>query len=113
FFFTWNVNLVVLFDRKKWHLPLMERRVQDYALGLELEDREDVERKEIEIRIQEFLENFFAQFAEIAVGKKPEWGMRLDEWFIRSFEHHILWPVKLTRDYLWAKADADKAFDQH
>jgi hypothetical protein len=36
FFFTWNVNLLVLFDRKKWHLPLMERRVQDYELGLDL-----------------------------------------------------------------------------
>jgi len=111
FFFTWNVNLLVLFDRKKWHLPIMERRVQDYALGLELESREDVGRKEVEIRLQEYLAEFFAQFAEIAAGKKPEWGMRLDEWFIRSFEHHILWPVKLTRDYLWAKADTDKAFD--
>lgn len=111
FFFTWNVNLFVLFDRKKWHLPLMERRVQDYELGLDLECREDVDRAEVEIRIQEFLAEFFAQFAEIALGQKPEWGMRLDLWFIRSFEHHILWPVKLTRDHLWARADADKAFD--
>ncbi len=113
FFFTWNVNLLVLFDRKKWHLPLMERRVQDYELGLDLESREDVDRAEVEIRIQEFLAEFFAQFAEIALGQKPEWGMRLDDWFIRSFEHHILWPVKLTRDHLWAKADADKTFDHH
>lgn len=113
FFFTWNVNLLVLFDRKKWHLPQMERRVQDYELGLDLENREDVDLKEVEIRIQEFLAEFFAQFAEIALGKKPEWGMRLDEWFIRSFEHHILWPVKLTRDNLWARADTDKTFDHH
>ncbi|MCI0541191.1 MAG: SAM-dependent methyltransferase [Verrucomicrobiales bacterium] len=111
FFFTWNVNLLVLFDRKKWHLPLMERRVQDYELGLDLESREDVDRKEVEIRLQEYLAKFFAQFAEIAVGKKPEWGMRLDEWFIRSFEHHILWPVKLTRDHLWMRTGENKSFD--
>ena len=91
----------------------MERRVQDYELGLDLESREDVDRKEVEIRIKEFLADFFAQFAEIALGKKPEWGMRLDQWFVRSFEHHILWPVKRTRDHLWAKAGADKTFDHH
>src|ERR1041385_1083069 len=44
FFFTWNVNLLVLFDRKKWHLPLMERRVQDFELGLTLGHREAVGR---------------------------------------------------------------------
>lgn len=113
FFFTWNVNLLVLFDRKKWHLPLMERRVQDYELGLDLENREDVELPEVEARIQKFLEEFFGQLSDIALGNKPEWGMRLDVWFIRSFEHHILWPVKLTRDYLWARADHDKSFDHH
>jgi len=113
FFFTWNVNLLVLFDRKKWHLPLMERRVQDYELGLDLESREDLDRKEVELRLKEFLTDFFAKFAEIVLGKKPEWGMRLDRWFIRSFEHHVLWPVKLTRDYLWSKASADKTFDHH
>lgn len=34
FFFTWNVNLLVLFDRKLWHLPLPERRVQGIRSGV-------------------------------------------------------------------------------
>lgn len=38
FFFTWNVNKLVLFDAKKWHLPIMERRVKDYDLGLDLDN---------------------------------------------------------------------------
>ncbi|MBI4662499.1 MAG: N-6 DNA methylase [Verrucomicrobia bacterium] len=113
FFFTWNVNLLVLFDRKKWHLPLMERRVQDFELGLALESRDEVDRPEVEAGIKKFLAEFLAEFAEIALGRKPEWGMRLDQWFIRSFEHHILWPVELTRNYLSARADTDKTFDHH
>src|SRR5882762_2945091 len=38
FFFTWNVNKFVLFDAKKWQLPIMERRVKDYDLGLDLDN---------------------------------------------------------------------------
>src|SRR5437870_11248048 len=53
FFFTWNVNKLVLFDSKLWHKPLPERRVKDYDLGLELDNREDVSRPEVEKRIQE------------------------------------------------------------
>ncbi|MBM3890622.1 MAG: hypothetical protein FJ388_16030, partial [Verrucomicrobia bacterium] len=111
FFFTWNVNVLVLFDRKKWHLPIMERRVQDYSLGLDLDKPEDVDRPEVESRLQTFLADFFGKFAAIAEGKQPEWGMRLDEWFIRAFEHHVSWPVKLTAEFLWARSNADKAFD--
>ncbi len=113
FFFTWNVNLLVLFDRKKWHLPLMERRVQDYPLGFDLQQTEDIDRPEVEDRLKEYLADFFAAFAGIAEGKQPEWGMRLDQWFIRAFEHHVLWPVKLTAESLWNKADSDRSFDSH
>ena len=48
FFFTWNVNSFVLFDRKKWHLPPLERRVKEYPLGLALDKPEDVDRVEAE-----------------------------------------------------------------
>jgi len=111
FFFTWNVNDFVLFDRKKWQLPPMERRVQEYPLGLALDSAEDIDRAETETRVKKFVSDFFGQFAAILAGQQPEWGMRLDEWFIRSFESHISWPVKLTADFLWAQANASKTFD--
>lgn len=111
FFFTWNVNLFVLFDRKLWHLPLPERRVQDFELGLNLRQREDVERPEVEARLQQYLADLFAELAEIVSGRKAVWGMPPDQWFIRSFEHHVLWPVELTQTHLWTRADADKGFD--
>ena len=62
FFFTWNVNTFVLFDAKKWHLPLMERRVREFDLGLDLEHPEDVSRPEAEKGVQAFLAEFLGQF---------------------------------------------------
>src|SRR5208337_2727442 len=59
----------------------------------------------------QFLATFFGELAAILSGQQPEWGMRLDEWFIRAFESHIAWPVKLTADFLFAKSGADKSFD--
>jgi len=34
FFFTWNVNKLVLFDRSLWDKSLYEKRIQEYDLGL-------------------------------------------------------------------------------
>lgn len=111
FFFTWNVNKLVLFDSKLWELPLYERRVKDYDLGLDLDSPDDVSRAEVEARIQAFLLEFFSELRDIAAGKKLDWGLPPDAFFIRAFESHIGWPVKLTAEHLWAQADASKTFD--
>jgi len=111
FFFTWNVNKLVLFDSKKWDAPLMERRVREFDLGIDLDDPDDVSRPEIEKRIQEFLAEFFAALHEIAAGRKPDWGMLPDELFIRAFESHIAWPVKLTAEFFHTQSATDKKFD--
>lgn len=111
FFFTWNVNKFVLFDAKLWHLPIMERRVKDYDLGLDLDNPYDVSRAEVEKSIQKFLTDFFADLQVIMDGKQPDWGIPPDEFFIRAFESHISWPVKLTAEFLWAESAADKQFN--
>ena len=110
FFFTWNVNEFVLYDRKKWNLPLPERRVQDYLLGLDLEKPSDVDRPQVEERIKIWLEEFFGGLAAIISGQQPEWGMRLDEWFICAFESHIDWAVKKTSEFLSRQSTHDKSF---
>ena len=110
FFFTWNVNQLVLFDRKKWQLPILERRVQEYPLGMELEGPQDLERAEVGVCIQDFLAKFFGEFAAIVAGTQPAWGMGLDEWFIRAFESHICWVAKLTAEYLGAESAAHLDF---
>ncbi len=37
--------------------------------------------------------------------------MAPDEYFIRAFNSHISWPVKLTSEFLLAKSESDKGFD--
>lgn len=113
FFFTWNVNKLVLFDSKKWNVPMMERRLTDWDLGLDLDQPEDVSRPEVEKAIQVFLGKFFAQFHEIAAGIKTDWAKPPDQYFISAFESHIDWPVRLTREFLTTKSSTDKSFDLH
>lgn len=63
FFFTWNVNTFVLFDLTRWRRGADKRRVADYDLRLGLSRRQDLDRPEVEARIREFLETFYAGFA--------------------------------------------------
>lgn len=111
FFFTWNVNILVLFDSKKWHLAIDDRQMADYNLGLALERREDVDRPEVEAQIKVFLETFYGEFAAILSGAKPDWAQPLGAFFLRAFESHLDWPAKLTAAYLHRKAESDKGFD--
>src|SRR5665213_153217 len=113
FFFTWNVNKLVLFDSKKWNVPIMERRLNDWDLGLDLEKTEDVSRAEVEAAIREFLARFFAEFHEIAEGIRTDWAKPPDQYFISAFESHISWPVKLAREFLTEKSATNKSFDTH
>ena len=61
--------------------------------------------------MKRFLASFFAEFAAIVTGQQPDWGMPPDKFFIRAFESHISWPVKLTAEFLWAKSARLKTFD--
>ncbi|MGA2867388.1 MAG: N-6 DNA methylase [Verrucomicrobiota bacterium] len=113
YFFTWNVNRFVLFDRSKYNFPMIERRIRDWHLGLELTSPEDCKRAEALAYIRDiFLPDFFSQFAEIVRGEAGEWGKPPDEIFIHSLESHLDWPVVGTRDYLAAACRQDSAFGQ-
>lgn len=112
FFFTWNVNKLVLFDSSLWQKPLYERRVKEYDLGLNLQKPADVDRAEVEEDIRAFLAAFFIDFAQIVLGEREDWGMAPDELFVRAFECHISWAVKLTSEFLAQKAANDPGFDQ-
>ena len=112
YFFTWNVNLFVLWDRKKWDVPLLERRVREWKLGLDLDSSEDAGRPDVLAHIQRrFLPELFADLAEICTGRKPDWAMPPDDIFIRSMESHLEWPIALTKSWLAEQAEKRKPFD--
>ncbi|MBN1396142.1 MAG: N-6 DNA methylase [Pirellulales bacterium] len=111
FFFTWNVNTFVLFDRSQWNKPMIERRVKEWDLGLRLDNSGQCNLPEVQAKVRDvFLPKFFGEFAEIVLGRIPDWGMRPDEIFIRSLESHLDWPVVGTRDFLAEECSRDKAF---
>ena len=111
FFFTWNVNKFVLFDRSQWQRPMIDRRVKEWDLGIGLTTSGQCVLPEIQAKIRdEFLPRFLAEFAAIVSGQKPDWGMPADEIFIRSLESHLDWPIQGTRDYLAESCRGNKAF---
>ena len=112
YFFTWNVNTFVLWDREKWGVPLLERRVREWRLGLDLASPEDVARLEVLDRIKtKFLPALLSDLAAIVTGQVADWGMPPDHIFIRSLESHLDWPVTLLRSWLHAEAERDRSFD--
>lgn len=90
---------------------MSERRVQDFDLGLHLTAREDVERAEVQDAIKGFLHRFYESLAEILTGEKPDWAMPPDIYFIRAFESHIGWLVKITADFLAQESRDNRKFD--
>ncbi len=111
YFFTWNVNTFVLFDRSLWDRPMISRRVKEWDLGLRLRDAGECKRPEVQAHIRDhFLPTFFAEFAAIVTKSLIDWGMPPDEVFLRSLESHLDWPVIGTRDYLAMEAEKDQAF---
>ncbi|MDD5677939.1 MAG: hypothetical protein PHW60_08105 [Kiritimatiellae bacterium] len=53
FFFTWNVNAFVLFDRSRWNVPMIQRRVRDWELGIHLANPSDCRRPDVQAEIRE------------------------------------------------------------
>ena len=111
YFFTWNVNTFVLWDRKKWDVPLLERRVREWPLGRHLRNSGEVERSEnLEFIRTKFLPVLLRDIGQIYRGQQPDWPMAPDDIFIRSLETHLAWPIDATRALL-AERSTLKAFD--
>jgi methylase of polypeptide subunit release factors len=112
FFFTWNVNTFVLWDRKRWDVPLPDRRVRDWQLGMHLACPEDAGRPDVLGHIQKrFLPALFADLSEIYSGRRRDWFMPPDDIFIHSMESHLEWPISITRAWVLEQADRSKPFD--
>ncbi|MDI6773966.1 MAG: N-6 DNA methylase [Verrucomicrobiota bacterium] len=110
YFFTWNVNTFVLFDRSKWQAPMIERRVRPWDLNLQLRRAADCRRPEVLPTIRDrFLPELFALLAHILIHKKTDWGLTPDAAFIHSLESHLDWPVVGTSDYLAETCRTDRS----
>lgn len=112
YFFTWNVNIFVLWDRYKQDVPLVERRVQEWPSQRYFRNPEEVGRREgLDYIVREFLPGLLSEVGDICSGRIPNWGMRPDDIFIRSLESHLAWPADLTRAYIQGEAKSSTVFD--
>lgn len=111
FFFTWNVNTFVLFDRKRWNVPMIQRRVKDWDFGIRLSAAADCVRPDIISELKNrFLPQLFTNLAEIVEGRAGEWGLPPDMLFLRALESHLDWPVYATRDHLMERCAREPSF---
>ena len=112
YFFTWDVNTFVLWDRSQWQKPMLERRVKVWPLRLNLLSAEDLARPEtLETIEQKFLPDLIRDLSDIISGQRRDWALPPDEIFLRSLESHLDWPVSLLRRYLHEQAIPKSSFD--
>jgi N-6 DNA Methylase len=101
-----------LWDRKKWDVPLLERRVREWTLGRHLRNSDEVARSEnLEFIRTKFLPVLLRDLGQIYRGQAPDWPMAPDAIFIRSLETHLAWPVDVTRAFFAERTAASKSFD--
>jgi type I restriction-modification system DNA methylase subunit len=112
FFFTWDVNTFVLWDRYQQNKPLLDRRIKVWHLRLNLASPQEVARPEIlALIVTRFLPDLISDLSDILTGAKRDWSLPPDEVFLRSLESHLDWPVMLLREFLYNTANSDRRFD--
>ncbi len=113
FFFTWDVNTFVLWDRSLWRKPLLERRMKVWHLRLNLGSAQEVARPETLDHIEKrFLPDLIRDLCDIVSGQRRDWALPPDEVFLHSLESHLEWPVTLLRQHLHREAEISKSIDR-
>jgi hypothetical protein len=110
YFFTWNVNEFVLFDRSRWQAPLLERRIRDWRCPRTIADRTELAREENLAFIKtRFLPDLLHGLAEILSGRQADW-LKPDDIFIHSLESHLDWPVRVIARHILHADEHNGAF---
>ena len=114
YFFTWDVNRFVLWDRARWREPLLDRRIRQWTLGPpSLKDPGEVGRPETLQRIRtQFLPAILVELGRIYRGESEEWPMPPDDIFINSLESYLSWPIDSTRTFLATETQRSGEFEQ-
>ncbi len=110
-FFTWNVNTFVLWDRSLWDRPLLERRVWHRPMPRSFAGPEEIAREaNLSFIKTHFLPDLLRDLADILTGRRRDW-LPPDDLFIRSLESHLDWPVQRAAGYILQQTGELKAFD--
>ena len=112
FYFTWNVNTFVLWDRSLWDIPLLDQRVWERRLARTLASPEEVAREDnLSFIKTHFLPDLLRDLADFISGRRRDW-LPPDDIFIHSLESHLDWPVQLATAYILHHSNSSKDFDR-
>ena len=105
YFFTWNVEHLVVFDRSLWDAESMyDRVIGEWKLGLELNNPSDLTRPVVVAEIRDkFLPRFFADFSDIWLERIRDVRPLPADFWVGVIESHLtgpMGPVRELRDYL-------------
>jgi hypothetical protein len=110
FFFTWNVNRLVIFDPSKVTLPILQRQTKDYK-WFTLTKSVEVRSPSIESKLRnEYLPSLLQDLASLYRGETPFGVLPPDERFILMLESFLERPVELTRKETYRRWHDDNAF---
>ncbi len=117
YFFTWNVERLVVFDRSLWDSESMyDRVIGEWKLGLELNNPSDLTRSGVVAEIRDkFLPEFFADFSDIWLELKKDIRPLPADFWVAVIESHLtgpMGPVRELRDYLDSESTCNKVFDR-
>lgn len=111
FFFTWNVNTFVLWDRSLWDRPFLDRRVREWRLERSLRNPEEVSHEDNLKHIKtSFLPSLIRDVADIIAERRRDWSLPPDDIFIRSLDSHLDWPIHLVSSYILGQVDRSRSF---
>ena len=111
FFFTWNVNTFVLWDRSLWDRPLLDRRIREWRLDRTLRNHEEVSQEDnLKYIKTNFMPILMRDVADIIAERRRDWSLPPDDIFIRSLESHLDWPIHLVSSYILEHVDRNKNF---
>jgi hypothetical protein len=109
YFFTWNVNSIVLWKTYKPGTPLAERRVYSDD-WFEYRDSEHLRRPEAEEEIRGRLRGFLLFFADIHTEKREFPRLAPDKLFIHVLKRALDAPENHTRTMILRRAEEDRRF---
>jgi hypothetical protein len=110
YFFTWNVNRLVLFDPSKVRLPILQRQSRDYK-WFTIAKSEEVRSPGVEHKLRtQYLPEFLPNLAALYKGESPFGVLPPDERFILMLESFLERPVELTRRETYYRWHENKSF---
>src|SRR5436853_7717532 len=111
YFFTWNVNRLVLWKTFKRGTPITEPHIETFdALPAPVRNSEEINHPRIQSQLKEFLGRFLERMAAIITGAEPMLALPLDEKFIYIWEAALEPIVADTLAAIHARFESDKAF---